>query len=233
MSQSLHLFTLQKADLQIDRINQRLAEIEKILKSDKKVIQAQAILDAVSEKIRIARRNLSLIEDEVQANKIKQETNESSLYGGRIHNPKELQDLQKDIETRKKHIKQLEEKQLDAMIAIEELEKEKLEGEKDLQKAQIQAVEQKASFAGEKSQLLKNKANIDSERSAVIASISQENLQIYQHLRQQKKGIAVSAVEDGACASCGSDLRPEEFQKVKSSTLLYFCISCGRILFIG
>jgi uncharacterized protein len=233
MSQSLFLFSLQKSDLQIDHINVRLAEIDKILQSDKKVNDAQNKLNEILDKMKIARRDLSLIEDEVQSNKIKQETNEASLYSGRIRSPKELQDLQKDIETRKKNILHLEEKQLEAMISLDEIEKEKLGAEENLKKAQIKSIEQKASVAGERDILLKNKVNFESERLAILASISPENISIYQRLRQQKKGIAVSAVDDGACASCGSDLRPEELQMAKSSTQLYFCDSCGRVLFIG
>ncbi|MCE1255624.1 MAG: hypothetical protein LWX83_18995, partial [Anaerolineae bacterium] len=105
MSQSLHLFSLQKIDSQIDRIDARLLEIEKILQTDRNVLEAQKKLDAALSKQKTAQRDLNLIEDEVQTNKIKQETNESSLYGGKIRNPKELQDLQKDIETRKNLLK--------------------------------------------------------------------------------------------------------------------------------
>ena len=233
MSQSLHLFSLQKNDLQIDRINSRLSEIDKILKSDKRVSAAQDKLDAILERLKIAKRELSLVEDEVKSNKIKQETNESSLYGGRIHNPKELQDLQKDIEIRKKNLQHLEEKQLEAMILLEDTEKEKVAGESGLKQAQMDLVQQQAAFLGEKEILFKNKMNLESEKSAISASISPENLVIYQRLRQQKKGIAVSNVEDDACASCGSDLRPEEIQIAKAPNQLYFCLSCGRILFIG
>ena len=233
MSQTLHLYSLQKTDLQIDQINLRLAEIDKILQSDKKVIDAQTKLAAAINKTKNAKRSLGLIEDEVQANKIKQETNEASLYSGRIHNPKELQDLQKDIETRKRNIQNLEEKQLEAMISLEEIEKEKLAGEEKLKKVQIAAIEQKASLVGEKDLLIKNKNNFENERGAILASITSENLQIYQRLRQQKKGIAVSTVDDNACASCGSDLRPEEIQLAQSPNHLYFCVSCGRVLFIG
>jgi uncharacterized protein len=233
MSQALHLYSLQKTDLQIDKINLRLNEIDKILKSDKRVIDAQNNLDSVMERLKLSKRNLTLIEDEVQANKIKQETNESSLYGGRIHNPKELQDLQKDIEARKKNLLHLEEKQLESMISLEEIEKEKSTADDALIQAQIMVIQQKAALSGEKELLLKNKANLENEKSAISTSISSENIQIYQKLRQQKKGIAVSSVDDDACASCGSDLRPEEIQFAKSPNQLYFCLSCGRILFIG
>ena len=233
MSQSLHLFSLQKTDLQIDHINSRLSDIEKILQSDKKVILAQKKLDEINEKNKTARIALHLIEDEAKANKIKQETNEASLYSGRIHNPKELQDLQKDIDTRKKNLLNLEEKQLDAMIALDDAEKEKSLGEDNLKLAQIKTIEQKASLVGEKDMLLKNKANLESERSAILASISDDFSRIYEKLRLQKKGIAVSLVEEDACSSCGSDLRPEELQMVHSTNQLYYCVSCGRILTIG
>jgi uncharacterized protein len=233
MSQSLHLFSLQKIDTQIDRIVLRLNEIEKILRTDKKVIEAQKCLDTVSEKYENAKRVLRLVEDEVQTNKIKQETSEAALYGGRIHNPKELQDIQKEIETRKKLLSNLEEKQLEAMINLEEIEAEKKACEGSLNEAQASAIQQKASLAGERDLLLKNKNNLENEKSAISTSISGDNIEIYNRLRQQKKGLAVSAIEDAACACCGSDLRPEEMQLAYSKNNLYYCNSCGRILFVG
>ena len=233
MSQTTHLYSLQKTDLQIDRINARILEIEKILQSDKRILEAQNTINAISLRQNAAKRELSLIEDEVQSNKIKQETNESSLYSGRIHNPKELQDLQKDIEVRKKNLLHLEEKQLEAMIHLEEIEKEKSTADDLLKQAQINVVQQQASLAGEKEILIKNKSNLESEKKAISASINPDNMTVYLRLRQQKKGIAVSIVEEEACSSCGSDLRPEEIQMAKSQTQLYFCLSCGRILIIG
>jgi uncharacterized protein len=234
MGQSLHLFSLQKTDLQIDKINARILEIDKILATDKRVILAKNEIDNILTRLKKAKLDLSLVEEEVQSNKIKQETNEASLYGGRIHNPKELQDLQKDIDLRKANLAHLEEKQLESMISVDDIEKEKSRAEENLKIVQIEVIQQQASLAGEKETLIKNKSNFESERKAITVSVSPENLSTYDRLRQQKKGIAVTAVEDNACASCGSDLRPEEVQLAnKFPNQLYFCQSCGRILFIG
>src|SRR5687768_18403957 len=71
-----------------------------------------------------AERALKLSEAEVEKQSIKIEQTESSLYGGRVHNPKELQDLQKDVASLKRHLSTLEERELEAMLVAETTEKD-------------------------------------------------------------------------------------------------------------
>lgn len=49
------------------------------------------------------RHDLKTAEAEAEAQKIKIEQTEASLYGGSVHNPKELQDLQREVASLKKH----------------------------------------------------------------------------------------------------------------------------------
>ena len=62
-------------------------------------------------------------EAEVEKQRIKIEQTEASLYGGHVHNPKELQDLQKDVASLKRHLETLEERQLEAMLVVETIRK--------------------------------------------------------------------------------------------------------------
>ena len=68
------------------------------------------------------------------------------------------------------------------------------------------------------------------EREAALAPIEIPLLSSYEDLRKQKRGVAVSEVEDGACASCGTTLNAALQQNARSQKLAY-CPSCGRILF--
>ena len=59
---------------------------------------------------------------------------EASLYGGHVQNPKELQDLQKDVASLKRHLETLEERELEAMEAAENAEKDFAAAEADLER---------------------------------------------------------------------------------------------------
>ncbi len=59
----------------------------------------------------------------MRAQKVKIEQTEATLYGGKVRNPKELQDLQNEAAALKRYLAVLEDRQLEQMIALEDVEK--------------------------------------------------------------------------------------------------------------
>src|SRR5689334_16437892 len=122
MSASLGLFRLQQVDSKIDRARLQLDGVRKTLENDVELKKALAFVETSQAEWQSAKNNLKTAEAEAQAQKIKIEQTESSLYGGSVHNPKELQDLQKDVASLKKHLATLEERELEAMLKAEKAE---------------------------------------------------------------------------------------------------------------
>jgi predicted nucleic acid-binding Zn-ribbon protein len=150
-----------------------------------------------------------------------------------VKNPKELQDLQKEIVSLHKHLVSLEDELLQAMIEFEEAEQAELTSQTLQKKAEAEVIQAKAGLAGERSQLAAKLDNLGQERSAALTPIPADHLEIYQHIREQKHGIAVTSVEDEACSSCGAQIRASEAQSARIQSKLQYCSSCGRILFAG
>lgn len=233
MNQAAYLHRLQKLDTQLDQIQARLAEIDRLLSEDERVRAARQAADnarRILEKSRLDARGADHLVKEQQ---IKIEQTEASLYGGKIHNPKELQDLQKEIESLKRHLATLEDRQLESMIALEEAEKIAQSADTALDQTQAEVVQAKAGLSGERDQLLKNRQRLETERSAALSPIQETNLQIYNRIREQRKGIAVASIEDETCSTCGAPIRPAEAQAARLQSALHFCSSCGRVLFAG
>ena len=233
MNQAFHLARLQKIDLQIDHCTNRIKELDQLLKDNGKVREAEKSAgDSDSETVKI-RLLVKKAEETVDAQRIKIELNEASLYSGKIRNPKELQDLQNDIASLKRYLSVLEDDQLNAMLALEESEAKFKKASSILSEAQAQFINQTADFAGEKSKLIDNLQRLMGERDAALKPLSAESIAIYKRLRGQKRGIAIALAEDGACTACGSELRPEEMQSARSPNNIIYCSSCGRILYSG
>ncbi len=233
MNQAAYLHRLQKLDTQLDQIQARLAEIDRLLSEDERVRAARQAADnarRILEKSRLDARGADHLVKEQQ---IKIEQTEASLYGGKIHNPKELQDLQKEIESLKRHLATLEDRQLESMIALEEAEKITQSADTALDQTQAEVVQAKAGLSGERDQLLKNRQRLETERSAALSPIQEANLQVYNRIREQRKGIAVASIEDETCSTCGAPIRPAEAQAARLQSALHFCSSCGRVLFAG
>lgn len=230
MSASLGLFRLQQVDRLIDRAKTRLDAIKKTLENDAELKSAQTGFESANEKNLKFLHAVKNAELEVEGQKIKIEQAESSLYGGAVKNPKELQDLQKDVASLKKHLITLEERQLEAMLQAEAagVELDKAKAELDIVQARLGNEHKK--LIDEQLELVTQMESLAQEREAALAPIDSALLAAYEDLRKQKRGIAVSEVEDNACASCGTTLNAALQQNARSQKLAY-CPSCGRILY--
>lgn len=233
MSQSFHLFQLQKIDTQLDKFQRRLDEINQALENDPALVAAEQKLHECSLAHHKARHALMEIEENVRARQIKMQLSESNLYSGRINNPKELQDLQNEIASLKRQITALEDQQLEAMLAFENAQQSLDTAQNDHKQAQAHASSQNAMLAGEREDLLRTRDRLDKERRAIIAQITPSNLEHYQNLRRQKHGLAVAGVDANSCSICGGSLTPSEWQAARSPNTIMHCPTCGRILYAG
>jgi predicted nucleic acid-binding Zn-ribbon protein len=231
MSESLNLFRLQKLDTEIDQIRARLDEIERALSDDRRLVLAKKKLDKAQRKSKELRITLNQIEDKVEAQRLKRKTGQNALFSGRIKNPKELQDLQMESEALKRYIAQLEDEQLEAMIAYEDAEEELKDAERNLKQVQAAIIEENAALMCEQSQLQERLGRLLREKDAVLQSIPPKNQHLYHQLREKNRGVAVATVFEGGCGICGQSLTPGDLQAIRSASGLVFCPTCGRILY--
>ena len=233
MNQANLLFRLQTIDSEIDLIRKRLGEIENTIKADKTIVRAKLNLRNKNQRVEDALKPLRKVEDTVKSLRIKIETTENVLYGGKGRNPKELQDLQSENESLKRRMSTLEEELLEEMINLEQAEHNQKTAAKELSLAEAGFASQKASLLGEQAQLGEKEHKLNQERAAFVASVSPENLVIYENLREKKRGLAVVSIGGKSCSACGSSLRPELIQQAHSTSQMAACSTCGRILYAG
>ena len=120
MNLSFNLYRLQSIDTQYRKITRRLAQIEQILLADETVRAANEQKMLAEEAERKIHSEIKEIQARSQEKKIKLELHQKSLFGGKVRNPKELQDLQAESEVLRRNIQKLEDEQLDAMLEIVE-----------------------------------------------------------------------------------------------------------------
>ncbi len=233
MSQAFHLFQLQKIDSHIDLINARIVEIQQILEGDERLQAAQRLQEEKQEILRKSQIHLKRIEQDVAAKRAKLEQSENNLYSGRVHVPKELQDIQNEVASLKRFISGLEDQQLEAMLTVEADQVETEQARTDYHKVEAEVAADQASLRGE---LQRNKIaseRLMTEKNLLVKQVSKDNIVLYEKLRKSRKNIAVAAVVDSTCSACGSTLTPAECQAAKSPQNIIFCSSCGRIVYGG
>ena len=230
MSASLGLYRLQQVDRQIDRTRSQLDTIRQTLENDAEMRECLKQVETAKAAHYHAHHELKSTEVEVEAQKIKIEQAESSLYGGRVQNPKELQDLQKDVASLKKHLSTLEERELEAMLAAETADKNLQNANTQLELIQARLGSEHKKLIADQSTFVMELENLVEEREATLAPIDSSLLQIYEDLRQQRRGIAVAEITDNACAACGGTLNSAIQQSARSQKIVN-CPTCGRILY--
>lgn len=231
MSASLGLFRLQQVDSQIDRARLQLDKIRKTLENDVELKKALTFVETSQAEHHSAKINSKNAEADALAQKIKIEQIEASLYGGSVHNPKELQDLQKDVVSLKKHLATLEERELEAMVKAENAESVLGEARSGLESIQARLSGEHKTLLDEQSKLLKDLERLSEEREASVTPIESGLLTIYNDLRKQKRGVAITEFDENSCTSCGARLTSALQQNAKSPKQLAYCPSCGRILY--
>ena len=231
MSAALSLYRLQQVDSQIDHAQSRLRVIRQTLDNDDELRAASNGSESAETKLKDAERLLKQSEQEVEKQRLKLQQTEASLYGGLVHNPKELQDLQKDVVSLKRHLETLEEREFQIMEEVESAEKELEVAKASLTRVIGSRGDQFRILNDESEIINRDLERLAAERSAVISDLAAQALRDYEQLRKQRRGIAVTTVSDSACAACGTTLTPSQQQSARSTSQLFHCPSCGRILY--
>jgi predicted nucleic acid-binding Zn-ribbon protein len=229
MSERATLYRLQCLDSEADARQRRLKDVEAALGESETLRQARrAVEDAQAQAHRSALRQRDLeLESEGLGDKISR--SEQRLYSGALKNPKELDDLQKDIASLRRRRQQLEDEQLEVMIERENRERMQADAQKRLVEIQAHWSAQQADLLGEREALQGRLAEIEQARAALVTEIDTGDMAVYQPLRRRRGGVAVAQVLDGTCSACGVGLSPSLEWQLRQGKLTC-CGNCERIL---
>jgi hypothetical protein len=230
MSQAEALYHLQTFDLQLLQKQQRLKTIETALNNDQQVVAAQGQVDAAQNALHPLRTQTRNLELELQSNVTKTKTAEDQLYSGRVRLPKELQDLQHEIQALKKRHGELENKLLTLMIAVEEAEGALAAAEARLQEAHQSQVAERTKLLQEQALLQAEVKTLQAQRAAAANNVTPENLKLYTALRPKKANQPISLMQGHSCTLCGVEQTMAVAQQVRQAQKLVYCTSCERIL---
>lgn len=233
MAQVFKLYRLQQLDTQIDQLISRVQEIQSEIKDDTSVRSARNKFEQARQQLQKKQSEIKTSETHAETIRIKLDQNQSSLYGGKISNPKELQDLQQEAASLRRQLSAIEDEMLELMIAAEEIQSEVDTAQAWLENAESIHTRKSESLTAERAQTEAEIARLSSERDTVAQTAPPDELMLYRELRNKRRGIAVAKVVDGACSACGSNLNSSLLQQAKSPLFIAYCETCSRILYAG
>jgi len=230
MSITKQLYQLQEIDLEIESGEQALRKMVSQLGESKAVAGARTKLASEQQRLGELKHKQHSAEGDVDdlASKIK--ATEEELYSGRIKNPKELANLQHEVDLLKARRDQLENNALEIMDEVELAEASVTATGSELKKLEAEWHSQQQQLAADIETLRGKLSELKNKRQLLSSGIDPQAVEFYDKLRKQK-GQAVAKVEQGVCRGCRISLPFNELQQARGGNLVQ-CSSCGRILFL-
>ena len=225
------LYQLQEVDLELESNEQALNQIASQLGESQAVVKAQAKLKLEHERLEKLKGKQHSAEWELDDLITKLATAEKKLYGGSIRNPKELTNLQHEIDGLKTKRDRLEDKALELIDRVELTETSVAILSSQLKRLEAEGRRQQQQLSSRMEQLKAILSDLQHKRQLLLAKTDPRAVELYHELKKQK-GTAVAKVEQGICRGCRISLPTTELQQARSGNLVQ-CSSCGRILFLA
>ena len=229
------LLDLQRVDTAIDRLRQRKANLPEQRTLDDLTAELDAVkaehaskkteLDGIALEQGRLEGEVSMIED-----KIKHES--ERLYGGDIANPKELANIQAELDGLRRRKSHLEDQDLEVMERREAVEAELSSLTEKLDALTARTTEAGAARDTAAVEIETDLSNNEAERAAIVPEIPGELREMYDDLRSKKDGVGVAALVGGVCRGCGVSLSPVALDEIKRAPddEIVRCENCRRLL---
>ncbi|MCU0513346.1 MAG: hypothetical protein MUE40_12345 [Anaerolineae bacterium] len=232
-TQGAALYQLQTIDLALLEHGKRLQAIAALLADDAARRAAESAVSQAGATLRPRQTHLRDLELQAQSNRSKREATEKRLYSGMVKNPKELQEMQQEIEALKRRDRDLEDALLESMVSVEEAQAALQQSEAHLARVTEQQAQTQATLRSEQTLLEQTIARLKAERSTAAATITAENLALYNGLRAAKQNRPVARLEGDSCSVCGIEQTGIVAQEIRKNPALQKCRNCGRLLVVA
>lgn len=230
MSQANVLYDLQQIDSEMREKKQRLGDVLRAQKGNSELAAAreQAAADEKAvHTLQARQRELNL---ELGSLNDKAKRSEQRLYSGTVTNPKELSDLQHEIESLARRRDTLEGEILETMIALEEAQSAQAASEATAGKLSDEWDVTVAGLQKEQQELALRLHQLTGRREQQAALADKNLLRRYEQMAPRKGGVAVAGLQRSKCLGCGLTV-PEHTVRDANQGKLVQCDSCDRFLF--
>ena len=226
-----------KAIIEVQQLDQQVAELTALIDSlPTQIHTLQSQLDDFIHAHEDRKKRLAAnlkerkdLEGDVKVIQEKIAKHKDQLY--QVKTNEQYRAMLKEIEGEEGNIRKIEDQILEKMIEAEDIQKHvqdaaaRLEGEKGRVAAEIKRLQD------ERHKDLDERERLQARRKEVAAVLSDSVLTLYERIRTNRPGAAVTVVRDGLCTACNVRLRPQAYNEVRSNNAVLTCENCSRILY--
>jgi predicted nucleic acid-binding Zn-ribbon protein len=229
------LLELAEIDAELTRLEHRrrsLPEHEQISTLEQRDRELRDQLAALEAKAGDLKREQAKAEADVEQVRTRIDRDRARLDAGQVSSPKELENLQSEVESLHRRQSDLEEIVLDVM--------ERQEGTEAQQEA---AVAERGGIAtdlgavtarrdAELAEIGEQAGKATDRRTAVVADEPADLINLYERLRVQHSGVGAAALRRGRCEGCHLSLNTVDLNAIRAAAPdeVLRCEECRRIL---
>jgi len=224
------LLILQDRDRKILRVREELMRIP----AERAAFQAQAAESkaaADENKLRCNKIESDRKELELQVEARKQQIDKYSLQQFQTKKNEEYRALAKEIETCKKQIRELEDKQLELMEQAEIAQKEGKAIAKQAADVKKNVEGWVAELSVREQNLNKEIGQLEANRDELASGIEESLLAGYERLLSHRGQNVVVGIQHGVCGGCHMKLNAQILVSCQAAQEVVNCNNCGRILY--
>jgi hypothetical protein len=171
-------------------------------------------------------------EDELATIETKIGEVEKRLYSGSVSAPRELQAMEADIASLKRHRSDVEDHALEVMQEREPLDAELTTLEQQRAGLDQQAEQLRQAIAAQGVDIDAELSTELEARTSAAAGIPEDLLSEYERLRANQGGVGAARLVNGRCSGCHLTLPATELDRIRrgDADTVVLCDQCGRIL---
>jgi len=223
------LFELQIIDDELDNLQELRGDLP--IEVNSLNSQIQNIKDTLDQKESEKETALSTIkenENEIERLNISLKKFKTQLY--QVRNNKEYDALTKEIDHSEEKIKALEtensELENKAQMLKNEIAEVQPQLDEFLEEVKIKEEELKTIIKANE----REETKLTTQRDEVAVKVRKSDYNTYTRIRKALGGKAVATITRGACTGCHNVVPPQRQIEIRSSSRLFTCESCGRLL---
>jgi len=231
----LRLLELADIDAELARIEHRrggLPEHTELARLEARDAELRDSIAALTARISDLQREQAKSEADVEQVRARIDRDRSRLDGGMVNSPRELENLQSEVQSLRRRQSDLEEIVLDVMERRESTQATLDHAAAERKELETELASVSAARNASLAELDEQSAKATDRRGEVIAAVPADLLDLYDRLRAQHGGVGAAALRQRRCQGCNLNLNTVDLNTIRAAPddEVLRCEECRRIL---